>query len=101
MRNLMILLAGLWLLPAPAFAADGPVMAIGIGGMVCRFCSAKVARELKALPGVKDVTVSLKNGRAEIIMDDGERLEAAAVRKVIKDAGFTSGKIETPGEAPQ
>ncbi len=99
MKNLLILLAGLWLPPVAAFAADGPVMEIDVSGMVCKFCSAKVARELKGLPGVKAVTVDLKDGRAEIIMDEGERLDAVAVRKAVKDAGFKPGEIKMPEEA--
>ena len=101
MKKPTILLATLWLLPAPTLAADGALMQIGIDGMVCKFCVARVARELKALPGVKGASVSLKDGRAEIIVSNGEHLEAAAVRKAIEDAGFTPGEVETAAEMPQ
>ncbi len=98
---LVILWVGLWLRPVPVIADDEPVMEIGVSGMVCRFCSARVARELKALPGVKTVTVDLKGGHAAITLNDGERLEATAVREAIEAAGFKPGEVITTGEATQ
>ena len=65
-----------------------------VSDMVCGFCSAKVEKELKTLPGVKTVSVNLDDKRARIVMADGSQADAAAVRKIISDAGFTPGKLE-------
>ena len=96
MNKLIRLIALLWLLPLGAFAGDGPVMEIGVTGMVCEFCSAKVEKELKTLPGVKEVEVDLEAKRARIVMADGQQPDEATVRKLISDAGFTPGELKTP-----
>lgn len=94
MKRLTILLTTLWLLPLAASASDGQVMEIGVTGMVCEFCSAKVEKELGALPGVKEVSVDLDEKRARIVMAEGRHPDAADVRKVISDAGFTPGELK-------
>ena len=94
MKTLTRLLFGLWLLPLAATAGDGQVMEIGVTGMVCAFCSAKVEKELKTLPGVKEVSVDLDNKRARIVMADGQSADAAAVCKIIADAGFTPVELD-------
>jgi copper chaperone CopZ len=89
MKKAMCVLASLWL--APAWAGD--VVKIGVTGMVCEFCAASVEKGLKKLPGVAKVEVSMKDKRAEIVMTDGNTLDAEQARKVILDAGFTPGEL--------
>lgn len=88
MKKTLLLILSLYL-PLSAIAAEGQVVEIGVTGMVCGFCSAKVEKELKTLPGVKEVSVDLDDKRARIVMADGQSADIAAVRKIIADAGFT------------
>lgn len=94
MKTLTGLLFGLWLLPLAVSASDGQVMEIGVTGMVCSFCSAKVEKELKTLPGVKEVTVDLDDERARIVMAEGQSADVTTVRKIISDAGFTPVELD-------
>jgi len=96
MNKLIRLVALLWLLPLGAFAGDGPVMEIGVTGMVCEFCSAKVERELWTLPGVASVAVDLEAKRARLVMVDGQQPDETTVRKLISAAGFTPGELKSP-----
>jgi copper ion binding protein len=58
-----------------------------IQGMTCNHCVMRVAKALKALPGVQDARVELQTGEAVITYDDAkitpEKLSVAVV-----DAGY-------------
>jgi copper chaperone len=58
-----------------------------IQGMTCNHCVMRVAKALKALPGVKDAKVDLQKGEAVVAYDEAaitpEKLSAAVV-----DAGY-------------
>lgn len=58
-----------------------------IQGMTCNHCVMRVAKALKALPGVQDARVDLQKSEAVVTYDDAtvtlEKLSAAVV-----DAGY-------------
>ena len=58
-----------------------------IQGMTCNHCVMRVAKALKAAPGVQDAQVDLKSGNAVVTYDDAkvapEKLSFAVV-----DAGY-------------
>ena len=58
---------------------------VGIQGMTCASCSARVEKVLKQLPGVTDATVNLATETATIT---GET-NAASVQRAIENAGFS------------
>ena len=60
-------------------------LTVGIEGMTCASCSARVEKVLKQLPGVTDATVNLAT---ETAMVSGEA-EAASVQHAIEKAGFS------------
>jgi Cu+-exporting ATPase len=60
-------------------------LAVGIEGMTCASCSARVEKVLKQLPGVTDATVNLATETATI---SGET-DAASVQRAIEKAGFS------------
>ena len=59
---------------------------IGVEGMTCNHCVARVEKALKGLPGVEGVKVDLKKKQAEVkaisATDD-------AIKAAIVDAGYT------------
>jgi Cu+-exporting ATPase len=65
--------------------SDTCPLAVGIQGMTCASCSARVEKVLKQLPGVTDATVNLATETATI---SGET-DAAAVQRAIEKAGFS------------
>ena len=58
-----------------------------VEGMTCGGCVASVTRVLKAVPGVDDVAVTLKPGRAEVSFDPA-RTGVPALCMAVEDAGF-------------
>ncbi|CTP84509.1 heavy-metal-associated domain-containing protein [Xanthomonas graminis] len=58
-----------------------------VQGMTCGGCSARLQRVLQASAGVAAARVVLDGGRVEVEYD-AERIDAAAIERVIVDAGF-------------
>jgi copper chaperone len=57
-----------------------------VTGMSCGHCAGAVQGELGRLPGVTGVDVDLELGRVTVISEG--RLDAAAVRAAIEEAGY-------------
>jgi copper chaperone len=60
---------------------------IDIRGMSCGGCVASVTRVLEALPGVREVDVTLQPPRASISYDPA-RTGVPAMKQAIEDAGY-------------
>lgn len=60
---------------------------IGVGGMTCASCSARVERALKKVPGVQSVAVNLATESARIVVAPGEQIDAR-LRRAVRDAGY-------------
>ena len=58
-----------------------------VGGMSCGGCVANVKRVLEALPGVKQVSVTLDPGRADVDYDPS-RVKAEAFYDAVRSAGY-------------
>ena len=67
---------------------------IGIGGMTCASCVARVEKALNKVPGVTSATVNLATESARIAVADPE-LTDARLRRVIRDAGYEPRAMET------
>ena len=76
---------------------------IGIGGMTCASCVARVERALKKVPGVQMVTVNLATESARIVYAPGEQMPAR-LRRAVRDAGYepraASAAIDAPDRSP-
>jgi Cu+-exporting ATPase len=67
--------------------ASDPSVDIGIGGMTCASCVARVERALKKVPGVSQASVNLATESARIVYAPGEQMEAR-LRRAVRDAGY-------------
>lgn len=56
-----------------------------VPGMHCGHCTAAVASELEAVPGVEEVMVDLDSKRVTVT---GQTLDDAALRAAIGEAGY-------------
>jgi len=71
----------------PAWA--GETRNLKVDGLACPFCSYGIEKQLRAVRGVKNVTVSVKTGTVIVTMADGASLSQARANQAVKDAGFT------------
>ncbi len=60
---------------------------IGIGGMTCASCVARVEKALNKVPGVESATVNLATESARITVQSAEVTDAR-LRRAIRDAGY-------------
>ncbi len=68
--------------PAPSSSLD-----IGIGGMTCASCVARVEKALKRVPGVQDASVNLATESARVVYASSDPMEAR-LRRAVRDAGY-------------
>ncbi len=61
---------------------------LGIEGMTCASCSARVERALSRLEGVEEASVNLATGRATVRFDE-EALDAGVLAETVSDTGYT------------
>ncbi len=62
-----------------------PTLSVGIEGMTCASCAARVEKVLRQLPGVTDATVNLATETATVSGDT----DMASVQRAIEKAGFS------------
>jgi len=67
--------------------ATAPTLDLGVGGMTCASCVARVERALKKVPGVTDASVNLATESARITYAPSEQIEAR-LRRAVRDAGY-------------
>lgn len=60
---------------------------IKIQGMTCNHCVMRVAKALKAVPGVQDAQVDLQKGEAVVTFDDA-KVERSKLTFAVVEAGY-------------
>ncbi|WP_330892986.1 heavy metal translocating P-type ATPase [Ramlibacter alkalitolerans] len=60
---------------------------LGVAGMTCASCVARVERALKKVPGVSDATVNLATESARVTFAPSEQMEAQ-IRRAVRNAGY-------------
>jgi copper chaperone len=63
---------------------------IDVKGMTCQGCVSSVTRVLKAVPGVRDVSVALSSGTATVAYD-ATRTSVPSLKAAIEGAGYDVG----------
>ena len=66
-------------------AAMSETLSYSVPGVHCDHCRAAIERELAPIPGVSSVTVAPE---AKTVSVTGDRLEDAAIRAAIDEAGY-------------
>lgn len=69
---------------------------VHIKGMTCPSCAASVERELKALPQVAKIAISLKQNTATIAVKDGQNLSQEQIKNAIEKAGYSVDETAAP-----
>jgi P-type Cu+ transporter len=71
--------------PTPPLACA--TLDIGIGGMTCASCVARVEKALKKVPGVQQATVNLATESARVTYTPDAQMDAR-LRRAVRDAGY-------------
>lgn len=97
MKNIIILLIGV------VFATDlqaqdqteltGKVK-VEVDGLSCPFCAYGLEKKLKDLDGVTAIEIDVENAFALLTVEERKVLDEEAIRKKVKDAGFTARTIK-------
>ena len=72
---------------------------LGIGGMTCASCVARVEKALKKVPGVQNANVNLATESARVTYAGGEDM-APALRRAVRDAGYEPRAADAALDAP-
>lgn len=68
-----------------------------VTGMTCGHCVSAVTEELKAVPGVQDVTIDLvAGGTSSVHVVSTGPLDESAVRDAVDEAGYVLAEGTTP-----
>lgn len=81
----------LLLIPALSFAET---IRISVPEMECDHCSGAVEARLKLEKEIEKVETDAKARVVTVVLKDGEKLSDEKLRELVKDAGFSSDKIE-------
>ena len=69
--------------------ASPTTLDLGVGGMTCASCVARVEKALKKVPGVQDAQVNLATESARVVLADGGSPDVAPrLRRAVRDAGY-------------
>jgi Cu+-exporting ATPase len=72
---------------------------LGIDGMSCASCAARIERSLRAVPGVQAADVNFALARATVHYDPAQA-GADALREAVEAAGYAVTTIESPSSPP-
>ncbi len=87
--GVLILVMGLSVAFVPESAAEVEGIELRVDGLSCPFCSLGLEKKLKRVKGVEGVQVHMKQGITEVQSKPEEAPDLAAIRKAVKEAGFT------------
>lgn len=80
------------LLPMTA-TAEVTKAVISVDGMSCPFCAFGVEKKLRSVAGAERVEVTMKDGTATLIAEEGESIELGQIGPAVEAAGFTPGLL--------
>lgn len=66
-----------------------------IEGMSCASCVARAQKQLEAVPGVEQVSVSLATEQAQVTYDEGDKVEAHALLEAVARAGYKARLLKS------
>jgi mercuric ion binding protein len=65
-----------------------------VNGMVCGFCATAIEKTFRKQPEVKTVNVDLNNRLVTVSTKEGQALNDARVKQLLKNSGYSVVKID-------
>lgn len=94
-RSLLVVALSVGFIAGPGLAAVEQV-SVRVDGLACPFCAYNIEKRVKTLEGVERdarIVTSIKHGIAKFPWKGGVAFDPAAVRKAIREAGFTPREL--------
>ena len=67
---------------------------IGVDGLSCPFCAYGLEKKLRKVKDVESVNIDLNEGEVVVIAKAGATIKEEALRRAVKEAGFTVSSLE-------
>ncbi|MDA2934477.1 heavy-metal-associated domain-containing protein [Acidobacteria bacterium AH-259-D05] len=67
---------------------------IGVDGLSCPFCAYGLEKKLKKVENVNSVSIDMDRGQAVVSPKAGTTIKEEALRKAVKEAGFSVSSLE-------
>lgn len=99
MRKVIGILLGLIMMAAAL--AGQPSYKLHVDGLSCPFCAYGIEKKLGAIKGVQRTEVDIASGTVAVTMAGNARLDEAAAKKAVKEAGFSLRSFEEAQAASQ
>ena len=80
--------------PVALATSSSSLYRISVNGMVCSFCVQGIEKRLKAIAGIEAVRIDLSKGMVEVTARSGVSLDAATLKKTLRDAGYDVRRID-------
>lgn len=64
-----------------------------VNGLSCPFCAYGLEKNLKEIPNIDNITIDVEEAFVTLIIKEGQAVLEEDLKKKVKDAGFTAGKI--------
>ena len=81
-------------------SADTTTLDLGVRGMTCASCVARVERALRKVPGVREATVNLATERAHVVHDAADGMDAL-LRRAVRNAGYEPLAVQEQDDAQE
>lgn len=74
-------------------AVKGEKITVRVDGLSCPFCAYGLEKKLKSLNGVEKLEIKINDGLVILFLKEDAKLTEAAIKKKVKEAGFTPREI--------
>ena len=75
-------------------ATTAATIEVDVQGLTCAFCVDSLQRQLKKIPDIEQVDVSLKNKKVRIV-SSADHIDLDLIREIVIDSGFTPVDIRS------
>ena len=75
-------------------ATTAATIEVDVQGLTCAFCVDSLQRQLKKIPDIERVDVSLKSKKVRIV-SSADHIDIDRIKEIVIDSGFTPVNIRT------
>ncbi len=93
MKKSIVLLIAVFFIGITEISAQAQQVQVKVDGLSCPFCAYGLEKKLTKIDGVEKLEIDIKNGLAVFTVAQGKTVSEEALKKSVKEAGFTPREI--------